>query len=258
MTITQTTDTVLAVDGLRKIYNEGTEQANLAIDDVTFQVTKGEFVCIVGPSGAGKTTLLRCISGLAPASAGSVMFEGRSLTAVPDELGLVFQDYSRSLYPWFTNAKNIALPLAARRIPKAERAQRIQDALDSVGLSHVGKMYPWELSGGMQQRVAIARSLSYRPDLLLMDEPFSAVDAITRRNLQAELIRVWQASGAAVLFVTHDIEEAVFLADRVVVLGGHPAGVAGTHDIILPRPRDRAAAQFARHVAAVSEILEHA
>jgi NitT/TauT family transport system ATP-binding protein len=225
MTTTQTTQTVLAVDGLRKIYNEGTEQANLAIDDVSFEVTKGEFLCIVGPSGAGKTTLLRCISGLAPASSGQVSFEGRSLTSVPDELGLVFQDYSRSLYPWFTNARNIALPLAARGIPKAERARRIQDALDSVALSHVGKMYPWELSGGMQQRVAIARSLSYRPELLLMDEPFASVDAQTRFDLEDLILRVRRERGITVVLVTHDIDEAIYLSDRIVVLSKSPSVV---------------------------------
>jgi NitT/TauT family transport system ATP-binding protein len=248
MTTTQTTETVLAVDGLRKIYNEGTEQANLAIDDVTFQVTKGEFVCIVGPSGAGKTTLLRCISGLAPASSGQVSFEGRSLTSVPDELGLVFQDYSRSLYPWFTNAKNIALPLAARRIPKAERAGRIQDALDSVGLSHVGKRYPWELSGGMQQRVAIARSLSYRPELLLMDEPFASVDAQTRFDLEDLILRVRRERGITVVLVTHDIDEAIYLSDRIVVLSGSPSVVKEIVQVDLGDERSqvetRASAEF--------------
>ncbi len=224
MSLTQT-GTVLAVDGLRKIYNEGTDQANLAIDDVSFHVDRGEFVCIVGPSGAGKTTLLRCISGLAQASAGSVMFEGRRLTSVPDELGLVFQDYSRSLYPWFTNAKNIALPLAARRVPKAERAARVDESLRSVGLAHVGKMYPWELSGGMQQRVAIARSLSYRPELLLMDEPFASVDAQTRFDLEDLILRVRRELGITVVLVTHDIDEAIYLSDRVVVLSKNPSVV---------------------------------
>ena len=153
MTATTTTttiaETVLAVDGLRKIYNEGTDQANMAIDNVSFSVKNGEFVCIVGPSGAGKTTLLRCISGLAAPSAGSVTFEGQQLSNVPEQLGLVFQDYSRSLYPWFTIAKNVALPLAARGVPKAERAARVSDVLTSVGLGHVEKKYPWELSGCM-------------------------------------------------------------------------------------------------------------
>src|SRR5688572_25881248 len=147
------TETVLAVEGLRKIYNEGTDQANMAIDDVSFEVAKGEFLCIVGPSGAGKTTLLRRIAGLARVSAGRVTFEGETLADVPEQLGLVFQDYSRSLYPWLTNGDNVALPLTARGVPRAERAKRVAESLQSVGLGHVEKTYPWELSGGMQQRV---------------------------------------------------------------------------------------------------------
>jgi len=225
MTITQTAPAVLAVDGLRKIYNEGTDQANMAIDRVSFLVEKGEFVCIVGPSGAGKTTLLRCISGLAAPSAGSIAFEGEPLGTVPEQLGLVFQDYSRSLYPWFTNGKNVALPLAARGVPKAERARRVSEALASVGLGHVEKKYPWELSGGMQQRVAIARALSYRPELLLMDEPFASVDAQTRFDLEDLILRVRRDLGITVVLVTHDIDEAIYLSDRIVVLSKNPSVV---------------------------------
>lgn len=241
MSTIQETGTVLAVDGLRKIYNEGTEQANLAIDDVTFSVSAGEFVCIVGPSGAGKTTLLRCISGLAGASAGTVRFEGRELTTVPDELGLVFQDYSRSLYPWFTNAKNIALPLAARGIPKADRLARVDEVLEAVGLGHVGRKYPWELSGGMQQRVAIARSLSYRPELLLMDEPFASVDAQTRFDLEDLILRVRRELGITVVLVTHDIDEAIYLSDRIVVLSKSPSVVKEIVSVELGTDRSQVA-----------------
>jgi NitT/TauT family transport system ATP-binding protein len=225
MTTPSTDQAVLSVESLRKIYNEGTGQANMAIDDVSFTVGRGEFVCIVGPSGAGKTTLLRCISGLAEASSGSVVFEGQRLTSVPDQLGLVFQDYSRSLYPWYTNAKNIALPLAARGMPKAERAARVSEVLASVGLGHVEKKYPWELSGGMQQRVAIARALSYRPELLLMDEPFASVDAQTRFDLEDLILRVRAELGITVVLVTHDIDEAIYLGDRIVVLSKNPSVV---------------------------------
>lgn len=224
-TTTTTAETVLAVDGLRKIYNEGTDQANMAIDNVSFSVANGEFVCIVGPSGAGKTTLLRCISGLAAPSAGSVTFEGQQLNNVPEQLGLVFQDYSRSLYPWFTIAKNVALPLAARGVPKAERAARVSEVLTSVGLGHVEKKYPWELSGGMQQRVAIARVLSYRPELLLMDEPFASVDAQTRFGLEDLILKVRYELGITVVLVTHDIDEAIYLSDRIVVLSKNPSVV---------------------------------
>lgn len=225
MTIATAAETVLAVDDVRKIYNEGTEQANTAIGEVTFSIDKGEFVCIVGPSGAGKTTLLRCVSGLAAPSSGSVAFEGRQLDSVPAELGLVFQDYGRSLYPWLTNAKNVALPLAARGVPKSDRAARVTETLASVGLGHVEKKYPWELSGGMQQRVAIARALSYRPELLLMDEPFASVDAQTRFELEDLILRVRRDLGITVVLVTHDIDEAIYLSDRIVVLSQAPSTV---------------------------------
>ncbi|GAA5148446.1 ABC transporter ATP-binding protein [Microbacterium pseudoresistens] len=231
--------TVLDVRGLRKIYNEGKPTAKMAIDDVTFSVDKGEFVCIVGPSGAGKTTLLRCISGLAQPSAGELSFEGKPLTSVPEQLGLVFQDYSRSLYPWFTNAKNVGLPLAARGVPKAERTARISEVLGSVGLAQVEKQYPWQLSGGMQQRVAIARALSYRPDLLLMDEPFASVDAQTRFDLEDLVLRVRSELGITVVLVTHDIDEAIYLADRIVVLSGSPSRVREVVEVPFGGDRDQ-------------------
>ncbi|MER7797922.1 ABC transporter ATP-binding protein [Microbacterium sp. NPDC096154] len=233
------TDTVLSVDGLRKIYNEGTEQANMAIDSVSFEVDKGEFVCIVGPSGAGKTTLLRCISGLASPSAGAVTFEGRPLTTVPEQLGLVFQDYSRSLYPWLTNGDNVALPLSARGVPRGERAARVDESLHSVGLGHVAKKYPWELSGGMQQRVAIARALSYRPELLLMDEPFASVDAQTRFDLEDLILRVRRELGITVVLVTHDIDEAIYLSDRIVVLSKNPSVVREVVEVPLGEQRSQ-------------------
>lgn len=235
------TNEVLRVDGLRKIYNEGKPTAKMAIDDVSFVVEKGEFVCIVGPSGAGKTTLLRCISGLAASSSGALTFEGRPLTSVPEQLGLVFQDYGRSLYPWFTNAKNVALPLAARGIPAAERAARVDEVLTNVGLGSVGKQYPWQLSGGMQQRVAIARALSYKPDLLLMDEPFASVDAQTRFDLEDLVLKVRSELGITVVLVTHDIDEAIYLSDRIVVLSGSPSRVREVVKVPFGRERDQVA-----------------
>ena len=232
-------ETVLSVEGLRKIYNEGTDQANMAIDDVSFSVAKGEFLCIVGPSGAGKTTLLRCIAGLAPASAGRVAFEGKPLADVPEQLGLVFQDYSRSLYPWLTNGGNVALPLAARGLPRAQRAARVAESLQSVGLGHVEKKYPWELSGGMQQRVAIARALSYRPELLLMDEPFASVDAQTRFDLEDLILKVRRELGITVVLVTHDIDEAIYLSDRIVVLSKNPSVVREVVEVPLGDAREQ-------------------
>jgi NitT/TauT family transport system ATP-binding protein len=230
---------VLDVQGLRKVFNVGKPDERMAIDDVTFSISRGEFVCVVGPSGAGKTTLLRCISGLAAPSDGSVEFEGTRLNSVPDQLGVVFQDYGRSLFPWFTNGANIALPLKARGVPKAERAQRVEEVLHAVGLGHVEKQYPWQLSGGMQQRVAIARTLSYRPDLLLMDEPFASVDAQTRFDLEDLILRVRRELGITVVLVTHDIDEAIYLSDRVVVLTGSPSRVREIVEVPLGTAREQ-------------------
>jgi len=232
---------VLKVDGLRKIYNEGKPTAKTAIENVSFDVRQGEFICIVGPSGAGKTTLLRCISGLAKASAGRLEFEGKPLTSVPEKLGLVFQDYGRSLYPWFTNGRNVGLPLAARGWKKADRRPRVMEVLANVGLGHVENQYPWELSGGMQQRVAIARALSYKPELLLMDEPFASVDAQTRFDLEDLTLRVRKELGITVLLVTHDIDEAIYLSDRIVVLSGSPSVVKEIVDVPLGAEREQVA-----------------
>jgi NitT/TauT family transport system ATP-binding protein len=236
-----TSTPVLSVRGLRKVYNPGKPNATLAIDDVGFEVQRGEFVCIVGPSGAGKTTLLRCVSGLAGVTEGSVEFEGKPLTRVPEQLGIVFQDYGRSLFPWFTNGRNIALPLSARGVGKAQRQERVAAVLSEVGLGHVEKKYPWQLSGGMQQRVAIARALSYQPDLLLMDEPFASVDAQTRFELEDLILRVREDLGITVVLVTHDIDEAIYLSDRIVVLSGSPSRVKEVVDVPLGRGREQVA-----------------
>ncbi|MGE8657110.1 MAG: ABC transporter ATP-binding protein [Achromobacter sp.] len=224
------------------------------IQGLSLAIEAGSFVAVVGGSGVGKSTLLRAAAGLADPASGEVRFQaparaGRRSRAV------VFQD-SR-LLPWRTVGGNVGYGLEGLGLDRDERQQRIDAALRLTGMGDYGRRWPHQLSGGQAQRVGIARALAVKPDLLLMDEPFSAVDAITRRHLQQELIRVWQASGAAVLFVTHDIEEAVFLADKVVVLGGRPANIAGDFDIALPRPRDRADPAFARQVAAIAHALEH-
>lgn len=230
---------VVAVRGLRKSYRISDSDERLAVADVSFDVARGEFVCVVGPSGAGKTTLLRCLAGLMPPSGGEALFEGQPLRRVPEQVGVVFQDYSRSLYPWLTVSRNIALPLKVRGIDKAPRNQRIEEVLHSVGLSDVGKRYPWQLSGGMQQRVAIARALAYRPELLLMDEPFASVDAQTRFELEDLILRVRSEFNVTVLFITHDIDEAVYLADRIVVLSSAPSVVREVVNVDLPSPRDQ-------------------
>ena len=234
-----TAGTVLAIDGLRKTYGTGPD-AVTAVDGVTLDVQAGELLCIVGPSGCGKTTLLRCIAGLAAPTEGTVTVDDQLVTAPPPALALVFQDYSRSLLPWMSVHANIVLPLKAQRLPRAERDGRAAEALAAVGLGGLGARYPWQLSAGMQQRVAIARALAYRPEVLLLDEPFASVDAQTRADLQDLLLDVWERTHLTMAFVTHDIDEAAYMADRIVVLGA-PARVKETVEVDLPRPRDQIA-----------------
>jgi NitT/TauT family transport system ATP-binding protein len=231
---------VVSLVKVRKVYG-GAAGPRTALADITFDVARGEFVCVVGPSGAGKTTLLRCLAGLMPPTSGEALFEGTPLRPVPEGIGVVFQDYSRSLFPWLTVARNVDLPLRVRGMGRAGRAARVAEVLASVGLADAGRQYPWQLSGGMQQRVAIARALAYRPDLLLMDEPFASVDAQTRFELEDLILRVRAAFGVTVVFVTHDIDESVYLSDRVVVLSRSPGVVSEIVDITLPRPRDQLA-----------------
>ena len=231
---------VLEVRGLRKAYPLDGGAERLAIEDVSFEVARGELVCVVGPSGAGKTTLLRCLSGLMAPSGGTALFEGEPIRSVPPAVGVVFQDYSRSLFPWYTVEKNLALTLKVRKMPKADRDRRIEEVLVAIGLRDVAGRYPWQLSGGMQQRVAIARALAYRPELLFMDEPFASVDAQTRFELEDLVLRIQaEMPDVTVVFVTHDVDESVYLADRVVVLSRPPARVASVVEVPLPKPRDQ-------------------
>ena len=229
---------MLKITNLSKTYGTG-ETATQAIADLSFEVNRGEFVCIVGPSGCGKTTLLKTMSGLLPATSGTVELDGKPITAPPEQMALVFQDYSRSLYPWMTVTANVEFPLRRKPIAKAERRQEVQKALESVGLDGFEGKYPWQLSGGMQQRVAIARGLAYRPEILLMDEPFASVDAQTRSDLEDLVLKLRHDYGITILFVTHDIDESVYLADRVVILTQRPTVVQETLEVPLPRPRDQ-------------------
>lgn len=230
---------LLDVEGLSHTYGAGSPAPFVAIDGLGFQVRRGEFVSIVGPSGCGKTTLLRCVSGLLRPSTGTVTLEGDVVQDVPEDLALVFQDYSRSLFPWLTVRDNVGFPLRRLRLSHGERAERIARSLADVGLEGAHDKYSWQLSGGMQQRVAIARALAYRPAILLMDEPFASVDAQTRADLEDLILEVWQRYNTTVLFVTHDIDESVYLADRVLVLSRSPAQVIAEIDVDLPRPRDQ-------------------
>lgn len=208
------------------------------LDQVSFTVEQGEFVCIVGPSGVGKTTILRCIAGLQVAMYGEVHINGRKLTGPSRDIGLVFQDYSRSLMPWMTVEDNVALPLLGRT-SASERRIRVQSAITEVNLDRHSRSRPWQLSGGMQQRVAIARALAFDPPVLLMDEPFASVDAQTRAELEDLALRVRDESGQAIILITHDIDEAIYLADTVIVLGGAPASVIDTIRVPFGPKRDQ-------------------
>jgi NitT/TauT family transport system ATP-binding protein len=230
---------LLEVDALQVRYGDDPAGAPPALDDVSLTVERGEFLAVVGPSGSGKTTLLRCLAGLQSPTGGAVRLHGTPITDVPDELAVVFQDYGRSLFPWMTVRHNVEMPLRHRGLPADERRDRIDGALDEVGLGGQGDRYPWQLSGGMQQRVAIARAIAYRPEILLMDEPFGSVDAQTRADLQDQLLEVWAAHGSTIVLVTHDIDESVYLADRVVVLSRPPTSVTAEITVDLPRPRDQ-------------------
>jgi NitT/TauT family transport system ATP-binding protein len=230
--------TLLRVTDLGKTYATAGRTVE-AIRSISFDVAVGELVCIVGPSGCGKTTLLKCLSGLLPPSAGSVALDGQPVTEPPEKLAVVFQEYGRSLYPWLTVEDNVALPLKARGVPRAERAELVRAALEEVGLAHATTTYPWQLSGGMQQRVAIARAIAYRPEVLVMDEPFAAVDAQTRADLEDLVRRVWRDLGVTVLFVTHDIDESVYLGERVLVLSSSPTVVQEDLRVDLPDERDQ-------------------
>ncbi|GAB4099683.1 ABC transporter ATP-binding protein [Sinomonas halotolerans] len=249
----------LDVAGLGKSYGSGAT-AKEVIGDLTFSVEAGEVVCIVGPSGIGKTTLLKCLAGLHPASKGEMRIDGRTISGPPPEIALVFQDYSRSLMPWLTVEKNLLLPLRHLRLPRTELRARCEEALEAVGLTHAAGQYPWQLSGGMQQRVAIARALAYRPEILIMDEPFASVDAQTRFDLEDLCLRIRDGFGMTILVVTHDIDEAVYLADRVVVLGSRPARVLQVVDVDLPSPRDqistRALPEFAAQRTEVLALIK--
>jgi len=211
------------------------------LDGISYDVTEGHFVAVVGPSGVGKTTLLRLLTGLAQPTGGSITMGGERLSGAPKGLAVVLQDYTRSLMPWLTVEKNIALPLRNEHLSKAERTERIRSSLAEVGLEGSERSYPWQLSGGMQQRVSIARALAVRPRLLVMDEPFASVDAQTRFDLEDLVLKVRDDFHITTIMVTHDIDEATYLSDEVVVLYGKPAKVSDVVSIDLPFPRSQVA-----------------
>jgi NitT/TauT family transport system ATP-binding protein len=214
--------------------------AREVLDDLTFMVGEGEILTVCGASGTGKTSLLRSLAGLTRQTGGRARFRGADITGPADGIALVFQDYSNALLQWRTVARNVALGIEGKN-KKEEVGGRVAEALGLVGLQKNADDYPWQLSGGMQQRVQIARALALKPSVLLMDEPFAALDAMTKATLQDELLRVRLETGASIVFITHDIEEAVYLGDRVAVLRGTPGRLAAMFDVDLPRPREQVA-----------------
>jgi NitT/TauT family transport system ATP-binding protein len=251
----------LSVRNLRKVYTGRGEPVE-AIADLTFEVRPGELVCVVGPSGAGKTTLLRCMAGLMPATSGELLLGDTAITGPPQGMAVVLQEYGRSLFPWMTVAQNVELPLKEKGVARSRRAELVRDTLAAVGLGDVAGSYPWQLSGGMQQRVAIARAAAYEPQVLLMDEPFAAVDAQTRFELEDLVRTLWKRLGITVVFVTHDIDEAIYLGERVLVLSARPTVVLEDVAVGLGAERDqletRGDAEFARLRTHVYELVQQA
>ncbi|MFJ2211348.1 ABC transporter ATP-binding protein [Streptomyces sp. NPDC101062] len=259
MTITEG-DRMLDVRGLRKVY-EGQGRRVEAVRDLTFSLGAGELACLVGPSGCGKTTLLKCVAGLLAPTEGEVRLAGRRITAPPPGMAVVFQEYGRSLFPWMRVRENVELPLRGRKsLDRKRRGELVEDALAAVGLADAGGAYPWQLSGGMQQRVAIARAVAYGPEVLLMDEPFAAVDAQTRAELEDLVRGLWRERGMTILFVTHDIDEAVYLGERVLILSASPTVVQEQVKVDLPEERDqlhtRVAPRFAELRTRVYEQIQ--
>lgn len=225
----------IAADGLCKTFEAGAE-GTAAISNVTFAVRRGEFVCVVGPSGCGKSTLLNLISGLLHPSAGRLLIDGRSAHGLNSDIGYVFQ--RDALLPWKTALENVMLPLILRGTVPSEARMRAQEWVDKVGLRGYERHYPAQLSGGMRKRVALAMTMVYRPPIILMDEPFAQLDVQMRNLMENELLALWAGEGSTVLFVTHDLEEAIALGDRIVVMTASPGSVKAVYPVILPRPRD--------------------
>lgn len=235
------TQTKVSAEGLKKTFqirkNGRTEELRI-LQNFSLSVQEGEFLSILGPSGCGKSTFLNILAGLTDADGGSITIDGKPFQKKSFHRGMVFQGYA--LLPWRTVLENLEIGLEIRNIPKKERRKTAQHYLQLVGLSDYGDQYPHQLSGGMRQRVAIARVLAYQPDLLLMDEPFAALDAQTREILQLELLRIWEQNRKTIIFITHSIDEAILLSDRIALMTAHPGYIKEVLPVNLPRPRDEA------------------
>lgn len=233
----------VSIQGLGKAFQKEDGTATQALSGVDLEIRDEEFVCLVGPSGCGKTTLLRIVAGLETATTGKVTVDGRPVTGPDPKRGMVFQEYS--LFPWRRVIDNVAFGLEMKGVAKEERRKTADRYIEMVGLSQFRDAHPYELSGGMRQRVAIARALANDPDVLLMDEPFGALDAQTRNRMQRELLSLWDETKQTIVFVTHSVDEAVYLSDRIIVLSPRPGTVREVIEIPWSRPRDRTSADFA-------------
>ena len=231
----------IEVEEVSKVFGSADKQVH-ALQNISLSIPNGQFVCLLGPSGCGKSTLLNAMAGFSLPSSGRIIANGKPVLAPGPERGMVFQEYA--LFPWMTVGQNIAFGLEIKGMGKAEIAQKVESLLAKLGLSEFRQRFPKDLSGGMRQRVAIARVLALDSPILLMDEPFGALDALTRRNLQDELLRIWAELGKTIIFVTHSIEEAIYLADRIVVMTYRPGTIKRDVLLDLPRPRDPAATEF--------------
>lgn len=250
--LTGATGQEVRIDGVSKVFGDEAEGIH-ALENVSFEVEEGEFVCIVGPSGSGKTTLLRIVAGFEPPTSGTVHVGDEPVTGPTTDLGVVFQEYL--LFPWRTVRENVRFGLEQQNLTDSQQETRTREMIDLVGLEGFEDAYPKELSGGMKQRVGIARALAVDPATLLMDEPFGSVDAQTRNMLHEELLRIWQETGKTVLFVTHDVEEGIKLADRIIVLTSSPGRVKEAIDVALDRPRSRTADSFNEYQKRVLQLI---
>ena len=242
------TEIILSVKRFNKHFN-----SLHVIDNVDFDLKKGEILCIVGPSGCGKTTILRAIAGLEKVSSGKICLEGEEIDGPGPDRGMVFQD--PALFPWRSALKNVEFGLEIKGLKREEREKIAKETMELVGLSDFSHSYPYQLSGGMQQRVGLARVLANDPEMLLMDEPFGALDAQTRNTMQDELLRIWHETKKTIMFVTHSVDEAIYLGDRIFVLSGRPTTVRRKIDVKIERPRDRTGERFNDLRGGILELL---
>ncbi|MGQ0601200.1 MAG: ABC transporter ATP-binding protein [Anaerolineales bacterium] len=247
---------VIAIQSVGKVFNQGQENRVVALENINLEVQRGEFVSLLGPSGCGKSTLLRLIGDLTSPTSGAVLVNGKPATQAraDRDYGIVFQQ--ATLYDWRSVSKNVQLPLEVMNYPREKREPRAQEMLQLVQLEGFDRHFPWQLSGGMQQRVAIARALAFAPSILLMDEPFGALDEMTRERMQSEVLRIWSQTNTTVVFVTHSIPEAVYLSTRVVVMSPRPGRVSGIIEIDLQQPRNFETREDPRFFEKITEVRE--